>query len=92
MARKEKPNIPQTPKEITAEYLTEALSHLSGGAKVTNVSWIPIGVGIGFVGDLFRGTLTWDLAVDGCPASVVAKVPSSVKANRAVGEGLMAYE
>ncbi len=92
MARKEKPFIPQKTEDITAEYLTTALADLSGGATVTHVSWAPIGVGIGFVGDLFRGTLTWDNANDWCPDSVVAKVPSSVKANRGVGEGLMAYE
>ena len=92
MARKEKPHIPQRPEELTAEWFTETLAERSAGATVTHVDPVEIGVGIGFVGEIFRCTLTWDRDDPDLPASVVAKVPSTTKANRALGEGLMAYE
>ncbi len=87
----EKRHIPQSVDELTAEWFDGALER-PGGARVVAVEHERIGVGIGFVGDLLRTTLTWEPAQPDAPGSVVVKLPSSVLANRALGEGLMAYE
>lgn len=92
MARKEKPHIPQRPEELTAEWFTTTLADRRNGAQVTAVEREVVGVGLGFVGELFRCRLTWDADDPSLPRSVVAKVPTTVKENRALGEGLMAYE
>lgn len=91
-AKAEKPHIPQSPDELHATWFTEAIGANHGGATVTDVQPERIGAGIGFVGDLYRCHLTWDDHRPELPKSVVAKVPSSVHSNRALGEGLMAYE
>ena len=92
MARKPKRHIPQSADELTAAWFTATLGASSGGATVTAVSHERIGVGLGFVGDLIRCSLTWSDNAETLPSSVVAKLPSSISANRALGEGLMAYE
>ncbi len=92
MARKEKPHIPQNADELTADWFSETIGPDNDGARVTNVEHERIGEGIGFVGDLIRCKLTWDSDDPSLPASLVAKVPSSITANRSLGEGLMAYE
>ena len=88
----EKAHIPQTPAELDAGWFTETLSHRSDGARVTAVDHTRIGEGIGFVGDLYRCHFTWDRDDEALPASVVVKLPSSIHGNRALGEGLQAYE
>jgi len=92
VARAPKPHIPQHPGEFTAEWFTTALADRAHGATVTDANVYEIGIGIGFVGDVFRCELTWDRDDPALPASVVVKVPAAVLANRALGEGLMAYE
>jgi hypothetical protein len=92
MARKPKRHIPQSADELTAAWFTAALAGSSGGATVTAVDHERLGEGIGFLGDLVRCSLTWSDNAETLPSSVVAKLPSSISANRALGEGLMAYE
>lgn len=92
LKRKPKPHIPQTADELTAAWFTQHLAAQSGGATVTAVEHEVVGEGLGFIGDLYRCRLDWDRDDPSLPASVVAKVPSTVKTNRAIGEALMAYE
>jgi hypothetical protein len=92
MARKPKPHIPQTADELDAAWFSQTLGPDHDGASVTAVDHARIGEGIGFIGELIRCRLTWDREDSSLPTSVVAKVPSSLTANRSLGEGLMAYE
>jgi len=77
------PTLPETPEELTAEWLSEAL-----GWPVRSVEREALGKGQGFLGDIVRLRLYSD-ARD-TPASVIAKLPK--KANRAMGEMLGVYE
>jgi len=90
MARKPKPEIPQRPEELTVAFFNDVLTATE--AAVTAVDLVEIGVGIGFVGDIYRCKLTWDRDDYSLPASVVVKVPTTRPPNRAVGEALLCYE
>ena len=74
----ERPDIPQRPEELTAEWfnvwfsesfsesLTESLTESSGtAARVTEVRTEEIGVDVGFMGEVHRCHLTWDRTADG---------------------------
>ncbi|NNC76207.1 MAG: phosphotransferase [Acidimicrobiia bacterium] len=89
MARKEKPHIPQEGSELTPEWFTEVLGEAD--AQVTAVERTVIGVGIGFLGELYRCALTWEGHTEQ-PHSVIVKIPAKSEINRGVGEGLGAYE
>ncbi len=90
LKRKAKPHIPQSPEEFTPEWFTRTLA--ARDAVVTRVQTETVGEGIGFIGDLFRCSLNWSDNAPELPRSVVVKVPSSVRNNRALGEALGAYE
>jgi Ser/Thr protein kinase RdoA (MazF antagonist) len=75
--------LPETPQEITADWLGSAL-----GATVSNVEQQPLGDGKGFMGDVLR--LDIDTDDSRLPRSLVAKLPK--KANRVFGELLGVYE
>lgn len=92
MAKRDREDIPQTAGEITASWFNKILSGQVDGAKVTGVTTKVIGLGIGFVGELHRCTLEWDREGAELPQSLIVKVPSHVGVNRALGEGLFAYE
>jgi hypothetical protein len=83
--------IPETPAELTAEWLTAALRR--GGVledqNVVGVEAEVLGEGVGFMGDLLRLALTYD-GPGSSPASLIAKLPKLE--NRAMGEMLGAYE
>ena len=81
--------LPKSVDEITPEWLTAAMqSTKSATGTVTAIDTVPIGVGVGVVGALFRLTPTW---ADGDgPATVIAKMPSSPSA-RFVAETLSMY-
>jgi hypothetical protein len=68
--------IPETPDELTPEWLTEALR--AGGAiaqaRVTAVESLPLGEGQGWRGQLRRLRLTYDAPQAGAPCSLVAKI------------------
>lgn len=87
------PEIPQTFDALTPEWLTAMLA-ANGftGASVAKVVCEPLGEGEGFVGRIGRLHLTFDGDPGGAPRSVVAKLPTQVQENRAVGEMLGAYE
>ena len=75
--------LPETPEELTAEWLSGAL-----GWPIRGVEREVLGRGQGFLGDIVRLRIQSDSA--GAPASVSAKLPK--KANRATGEMLGVYE
>lgn len=68
---------PKTTTELTAEWLSAELGHPVSSFKVA-----PLGEGIGVVGLVTRVTLVSESG----PTSVIAKFPSLVPENRAVGE------
>jgi hypothetical protein len=75
--------LPETPAELTADWLQDAL-----GWPIDDVSQEVLGDGQGFMGDILR--LHLDSPATDTPASVVAKLPK--KANRAMGELMGVYE
>lgn len=76
-------NLPETPEELTAEWLSGAL-----GWPISSVQQEVLGRGQGFLGDIVRLALTSDASE--APDSVIAKLPK--KANRDLGEMLGVYE
>jgi len=91
----ERPHIPQRSEELTAAWFTEVLTT---GATVIDVRREEIGVDVGFMGEVHRCHLAWDLSgrADAEPAdlprSVVVKVPTQVPENFAAGDALRSYE
>jgi len=95
--------IPETPAELTPDWLTTALAEVTHGqGRVTGLQQQILGEGEGFLGDLLRITPTYAplstapdsvLAVDNAPPfpnSMIAKLPKLE--NRTMGEMLGAYE
>lgn len=71
--------IPAGPDEITPQWLTEALRS-TGTISLANVVGLQserLGVGQGFVGQVFRCTLEYDTVEEGSPQSLVAKLSSA---------------
>ena len=70
--------IPTSPADLTATWLTDALR--AGGviddATVTSATHEVLGEGAGFIGQLARVSLTYDRAVEGAPATLIAKMPA----------------
>ena len=85
------PYIPQKGSEFTAEWFSDCLQE-QFGAAVLEVELEIIGTGIGFVGEVYRCHLSWDANRSDLPASMIIKVPSSIPANRGLGEGMQLYE
>jgi len=74
--------IPRTADELTPEWCSEVL-----GRPITSVSAIPLGVGIGLVGQLFR----LELDSPGGPLTVVAKLAAPTDDGRFVATVLNMY-
>lgn len=89
-----KPWIPTRLDEITPAWLTGVLR--AGGvlreAEVSGVETELLGEGEGFVGCIARLSLQFEPPEPGAPATLIAKLPTSVPANRAAGEMLGLYE
>ena len=90
MARRDKHHIPQIADEFDAQWFSTTIGPRYGG-MVTEVKREVIGEGIGFLGELYRCSLTWRDATD-APDSVIVKIPSKVVKNRSLGEALAVYE
>ncbi len=75
--------------DITAEWMTAAVSSRFGGATVTEVERQQIGTGQ--IADSVRVGLTWD-PPDAGPASLVVKVTSASEASRAAALSTRTYE
>jgi hypothetical protein len=87
--------IPAHAGELTAQWLTDSLR--SGGvigpvASVSSFESVTLGEGEGFIGDLARVTLTYEGADGDAPASLIAKFPTDLQANRQLGEMFVLYE
>lgn len=80
---KERPYLPETPEELTADWLSEAL-----GADIASVEQKVLGDGQGFMGDVLL--LELSSSDPGVPKQLVAKLPK--KDNRVMGELLGVYE
>jgi hypothetical protein len=75
-------SVPASLDEITPAWLSDAL-----GCNVTGVEVDDIGTGVGVFGAIGRLRLSGD-----GPSSVIAKLPTTAEANRAVGMALRLYE
>ena len=82
-------NAPAGATGLSPEWLTEALAPVSDGARVTQLSATPIG--LGNVADSLRLIPVWDRPTP-APASLVAKVPSSDPVSRSAGFSTRTYE
>jgi Phosphotransferase enzyme family len=80
MSRSTQPPVPESPRELTPEWLTAALTQagvLRGGA-VTNADWERVGQEYGFTGLIGRVSLRYERAVGDPPASLIAKLPMAI--------------
>jgi len=86
--------IPSGPQALTPDWLTEALraGGVISGSKVTSMQQQILGAGAGFMGQLARVKLDYDAEAPGAPASLIAKFPSNIPENRAVGNAFHFYE
>jgi hypothetical protein len=92
-ARSERAEIPQSFAALTPEWLSAALGERwLHGARVERVACEPLGEGEGFVGQIGRLHLALDRDAPRAPRSLIAKLPTEVRENRALGELLGAYE
>ncbi len=87
-------DIPQTPGEITADWLTDVVrsSGLVTGARVVGFEVGSPGSGVGFTGQTLRVGLTWDTVEDDAPAAVLVKFPSENVGNRGLAEAEGGYD
>jgi aminoglycoside phosphotransferase (APT) family kinase protein len=85
---------PKTIEDISAPWMTEVLrgAGILRGATVRAVEVHAIGQGIGFLSGRARVTLRYDQTEEGAPATVVVKLPSSIKAGDDFAESTHAYE
>lgn len=85
--------IPTNLAEISPDWLTTALRStavIDEGTTISDIDAVVLGTGEGFAGDLVRLTVTY--ATGDGPASMVAKVPTSIDDNRNGSEMLGVYE
>ena len=71
--------LPATTKDISVEWLNEALHEngVLGNSNIVSVKHEPIGVGEGYTGDIARINLKYDNDLLQLPCSLVAKLPTS---------------
>lgn len=87
--------LPSSLAAMTPEWLTAALREggsLPAGGRVVSFELQRLGAGEGFLGELARIRPRYEGDADGAPASFVAKMPSLVPENRALGVVFTAYE
>lgn len=87
--------LPTSLATMTPEWLTSALHEggsLPSGGRVTSFETQGLGVGEGFLGELARIRPRYEGTAGGAPASFIAKMPSLVPENRALGVMFTAYE
>jgi hypothetical protein len=88
-------SLPGSLAALTAEWLTAALHEggtLPASTVVTSFESQRLGVGEGFLGELARIRPTYDGPAEGAPLSFIAKLPSPLPSNRALGVMFTAYE
>ncbi len=86
------PRIVSDPREITAEWLTQALHGAGVGEGARIIGTSSTIVGTGQMGRNVRFELDWDAETSDAPRSVVGKFPSDDPKSRATGSAQGAYE
>lgn len=89
------PTVPADIQDISAPWLTEALR--AGGVlapdnSVRSCEWTLLGEGEGFIGEIARFKLTYEHPEPEAPNTVIAKFPSKIAQNRALGLMFGLYE
>ena len=85
--------IPITSAEITSEWLNLVLDHdVRGGARVVGADATIIGEGVGFVGEVARLTLTYDVPTAASTTTMISKMPTANEGMKHVGLLLGLYE
>ncbi len=85
---------PTSPADLTDEWLTNAL-HDAGATdrgRVISHDIKVIGEGVGFMGQLGKLNLAYDVSEPGAPASLIAKFPAAAPENRAIAMYFHFYE
>ena len=81
--------IPNGPNELTPSWFTDVIGD---GATCTAVQSVPIGVGVGLVGQLHRCDLDWDgPGATARPARLIAKLAAAGVESRFVAMVLNMY-
>jgi aminoglycoside phosphotransferase (APT) family kinase protein len=85
---------PKTIEDISARWINDVLrdAGLSRRSTVLTVDVQAIGEGIGFLSGRARVAIRYDQLEEGAPASVVVKLPSTIKAGADFAESNHAYE
>ena len=80
--------------DITPAWLTSMLreSGVLGGAAVRSIAVEPIGIGVGFLGQLARLRLAYDRPEEGAPATIIAKLPTLDPGGRQICQLFRFYE
>jgi len=86
--------IPTTFEELTSDWLTQALRErkVLNEAQITSIRLDALDGGEGFMGHVARLHLEYDRPEEGAPATLIAKIPTTVDGNRSIGELVGAYE
>ena len=87
-------SIPNTPDELSTDWLNQALKS-TGTIKEANVvsfTTVPIGDGLGFHGTLVRVSLTYDIPEEGAPLTLISKHPAPAPENHLVALTFQFYE
>jgi hypothetical protein len=85
---------PRQFSEITPAWLTSVLRDAGSGrsARISAIEIEPIGHGVGFLGQLARLRLTYDVPEPGAPASLVGKFPTLDPGGRQICQMFQFYE
>src|SRR5262245_6647753 len=85
---------PRTIEGITAPWLNDVLRDVGivQRASVRAVDVRAIGEGLGFLSGRARVTISYDQTEEGAPATVVVKLPASIKAGADFAQSMHAYE
>ncbi len=76
--------LPETTKDITVDWLNQALHEngFLGDASIVSLEQEPIGVGKGFLSDMAKLTLTYERDAPHLPGTMIAKLPPSYPSAR----------
>ena len=87
-------SLPESSAGLDAAWLTKALraGGLDTDGVITGFEAEVLGDAVGLMGEVVRLTLDWDPPDPTLPSSVVAKLPSTLEENRALGLSLGLYE
>src|SRR5262245_55376999 len=85
---------PKTIEDISAPWMTDVLrsAGILRRATVRAVDVHAIGQGVGFLSGRARVSISYDQAEEGAPATVVVKLPASIKEGADFAESTHAYE